>query len=214
VHPKSSVTNNFRFPGQYYDQETGLHYNYYRYYDPRTGRYLTPDPIGLVGGINPFAYSDNNPTLWIDPFGLARYRVYWHLKTASLFGMSAGKIEGLVISMDKSKEGLHNAIEFEGWLGGVSVGLPIGATFSNTEIFEDSCEEPDVRRVQGWSWLLSGAAAFYREGISGGGYQFGVLRGTKEDPSKAEGYDFAVDYLGGYIWTKGPIRSVQYPQLY
>jgi len=41
VHPKSSVVNNFRFPGQYYDQETGLHYNYHRYYDSRTGRYLT-----------------------------------------------------------------------------------------------------------------------------------------------------------------------------
>jgi len=46
VHPQSKVVNNFRFPGQYYDEETGLHYNYHRYYDPRTGRYLTPDPIG------------------------------------------------------------------------------------------------------------------------------------------------------------------------
>ena len=81
VHSKSSVANNFRFPGQYYDQETGLHYNYHRYYDPTTGRYLTADPIGLQGGMNLFAYSDNNPTRWMDPLGLARYRVYWHLKT-------------------------------------------------------------------------------------------------------------------------------------
>jgi len=44
INPNSSVVNNFRFLGQYYDQETGLHYNYHRYYDPRTGRYLTPDP--------------------------------------------------------------------------------------------------------------------------------------------------------------------------
>ncbi len=60
-----------RFPGQYYDQETGLHYNYYRYYDPTTGRYVTPDPIGLVGGINLFVYVRNDPTNNIDPLGLA-----------------------------------------------------------------------------------------------------------------------------------------------
>jgi RHS repeat-associated protein len=70
VHPHSTVENNFRLPGQYYDEETGLHYNYHRYCDPRTGRYLTPDPIGLVGGINLFAYTDNNPVNQIDPFGL------------------------------------------------------------------------------------------------------------------------------------------------
>ena len=61
---------NFRFPGQYYDQETGLHYNYHRYYDPNTGRYLTPDPIGLDGGINLFLYSRNNPINKIDIYGL------------------------------------------------------------------------------------------------------------------------------------------------
>ena len=66
----SSVTNQFRFAGQYYDEETGLHYNYHRYYDPKTGRYLTPDPIGLLGGINPFIYAYANPTNLIDPLGL------------------------------------------------------------------------------------------------------------------------------------------------
>jgi len=58
------------YPGQYYDQETGLHYNYFRYYNPQTGRYITPDPIGLEGGINLFAYVANNPVNWVDPEGL------------------------------------------------------------------------------------------------------------------------------------------------
>jgi RHS repeat-associated protein len=66
----SKVVNNFRFPGQYYDQETGLHYNWHRDYDPGTGRYLTPDPLGLAGGLNLFPYVDNNPLNIHDPSGL------------------------------------------------------------------------------------------------------------------------------------------------
>ncbi|MMG18754.1 RHS repeat protein, partial [Salmonella enterica subsp. enterica] len=58
-----------RLPGQYFDDETGLHYNLFRYYAPECGRFVSQDPIGLRGGLNLYAYCPN-PLTWIDPLGL------------------------------------------------------------------------------------------------------------------------------------------------
>lgn len=65
-----TVQSNLRFPGQYFDSETGLHYNFHRYYDPTTGRYISSDPIGLAGGMNLYSYTQNNPINAVDPRGL------------------------------------------------------------------------------------------------------------------------------------------------
>jgi RHS repeat-associated protein len=69
--PVADVDCPVRFPGQWFDAETGLHYNRFRYYDPETGRYISPDPIGFLGNLNLFAYGPNT-TGWCDPYGLAK----------------------------------------------------------------------------------------------------------------------------------------------
>ena len=85
---------NLRFQGQYLDRDTGLHYNTFRYYDPDIGRFISPDPIGLEGGINLGSYSPN-PTSWIDPWG-------WCVQQ----NRAAGKVwEGQVTAAAKGKYG-------------------------------------------------------------------------------------------------------------
>ncbi|GAC1421133.1 MAG: hypothetical protein NVSMB6_22800 [Burkholderiaceae bacterium] len=70
---------NLRLPGQVYDAETGLHQNYYRDYDPQLGRYITPDPMGIEGGINPYSYVSNNPLTNVDALGLFQRDIHYYM---------------------------------------------------------------------------------------------------------------------------------------
>ncbi|WP_437593191.1 RHS repeat-associated core domain-containing protein [Sorangium sp. So ce1000] len=88
-----------RFPGQYADKETGLHYNGHRVYDPETGEYLSPEPIGIEGSLKPYAYVDNYPTDWVDVDGLLRCVITRRNGTQ------------VVRSSGGSEESLHPAIE-------------------------------------------------------------------------------------------------------
>jgi RHS repeat-associated protein len=70
TQPTGTLTYNHRFPGQYFDRETGLHHNGFRDYHPTTGRYIESDPLGLAAGLNTYAYVNSNPLRFIDPSGL------------------------------------------------------------------------------------------------------------------------------------------------
>jgi RHS repeat-associated protein len=85
-NPTGPVGFNLRFPGQFADGETGLNYNYFRDYDPTTGRYIESDPIGLGGGINTYAYAGGNPVLRSDPRG-----EFWPALLAFGFAMLAAE---------------------------------------------------------------------------------------------------------------------------
>jgi RHS repeat-associated protein len=80
---------NLRFPGQYFDKETNTHYNYFRDYDPATGRYVSADPIGLAGGsMSLYTYVDGNPISYTDPKGL--FRMYGNWGGANWSGGQSG----------------------------------------------------------------------------------------------------------------------------
>ncbi len=72
-----STEVSLRFPGQYHDRESGLFYNHHRDYDPKLGRYVQSDPIGLKGGVNRYAYVSGDPVNWVDPNGMKQCWYTW-----------------------------------------------------------------------------------------------------------------------------------------
>ncbi|HHK4832360.1 TPA: RHS repeat domain-containing protein, partial [Pseudomonas aeruginosa] len=112
---QGSTQVNLRFSGQYYDAESGLHYNYFRDYDPETGRYVESDPIGLEGGINTYGYVNANPINQTDWRGTVPDQIC--LAACITVGTVTGGYVGTVVG------GLA------GGAGGTLV-LPIGGTIS------------------------------------------------------------------------------------
>ncbi|WP_175959143.1 RHS repeat-associated core domain-containing protein [Burkholderia pyrrocinia] len=91
---QNETEQRLRFQGQYCDSETGLHYCRYRYYDPSCGHFISPDPIGLLGGTNVHRYSPN-PIAWTDPLGLALHLVQHNYGDLPDYDEIAGYLSGM-----------------------------------------------------------------------------------------------------------------------
>jgi RHS repeat-associated protein len=110
---------NLRFAGQYEDSETGWHYNWHRFYDPESGRYLTPDPIGLRGGDNAFGYAAGDPFGAVDPNGLAVYLTGHQV----LRGFDSWHAALLLIPDDQSAFANREGFRFGGPNDGIANGM-------------------------------------------------------------------------------------------
>ena len=97
-----TVEFNFRLPGQYFDSETGLHYNYFRTYNPQTGKYISSDPIGLDGGTNTYGYVDANPLNATDELGL----MWQYVLPTAVGGVAGGIIGGWADGVAGIKKGV------------------------------------------------------------------------------------------------------------
>ena len=171
---KASITSqgptfNLRFPGQYYDAETGLHYNWHRYYDPGTGRYITSDPIGLAGGINTYTYVKNNPVHSIDPTGLIEWTGTFRLASVSFPA-------GVGIGYFNLQSKCVNGIEATANLFFIGAAVSIGPKFSSLSGSEGSISfEDNLDQVQ--PWVLEGTAGILSAGAQvGKGLSFGKTR--------------------------------------
>ena len=89
-----SYTLNLRYPGQYFDAESGLHYNYFRDYEPATGRYIESDPIGLAGGTSTYGYVGGSPLSAIDPFGRNATTLTWGIRLLPLAPLALPAMAG------------------------------------------------------------------------------------------------------------------------
>jgi len=106
----STVEQNLRYPGQYFDAETGLHYNYFRDYDPSIGRYLESDPIGLADGPSLYAYVSGNPIENYDSFGLNKSDKWYGFNNRDFrdWAHQQKQDQGIPANKNYSKEDLEN----------------------------------------------------------------------------------------------------------
>jgi RHS repeat-associated protein len=139
-----AFTYNVRFPGQYFDQETGKHYNYLRDYDPGIGRYAQSDPIGLRGGVNTYGYVGGNPLRSVDPFGL-EITGEWDL---SGFKASISDWEYKGLTADLKRKGMQDQL---GWFHF----LVSGSLAARVKCKETNDDCPKKAR----EWTISGTVA-------------------------------------------------------
>ncbi len=164
---QSRISMNLRFPGQYYDVETGTHYNFHRDYRPNAGRYVQSDPIGLGGGVNMYSYVDSGPVSQIDPTGLVR----WSAQTIGgargfLYAFTGG---AEVMRFSSTCQNGNSCVVYTAVVVvGVGIGTPIGITMDiRGTTYIDGFSEPSPSSIGGVA-VKQGCQAVIGRGVVSG----------------------------------------------
>lgn len=187
-----------RFPGQYFDQETATAYNYFRTYSPNTGRYTQSDPIGLNGGTNTFAYTENQPISFTDPRGLVKWSGNM-TAAAGIAGLGAG---GFFFDLtSECKCGIR--IRIKGYASTVAAGLGMTYTGSRaaaefTDVFP--CPKDNIANGPAGAFGVSSVGGVH--GRSWGGMRMGSLKSSPSVTKDVAGLDLSAGiYLGWSVVT-------------
>jgi RHS repeat-associated protein len=204
----AEVTFNLRYPGQYFDKESGLHYNWMRSYSPNNGRYTQADPIGLQGGWNKFSYVDSNPLSHTDPKGLVK----WSGEMYSVIGIAGAG--GGQFWFDLKSECVNGKYAYIR-LYASALGVGLGAKFTGGASpisFDDYLSDINPEAFQGGFTMASGGIG----AILTGGYSAVRLGRNTADfsatPSPAIGFDLSIaGLLGRATLASKEIKSCNCP---
>ncbi len=175
-----------RFQGQYFDEETGLHYNRFRYYDPGVGEFITQDPIRLLGGYNNYQYV-KSPLEWIDPYGLASFKTDVDFTgSPDLYPVSGDQKNIVKIKLTGSRYRDFKAANIEADIGSTGTATPDGYTWHHVHDYDP---ETNISTMQLVKTEAHEATVPHKGSVSQFETTHGVKYESKEAKVVAESYN-------------------------
>ncbi|WP_235567226.1 RHS repeat-associated core domain-containing protein [Lysobacter sp. Root604] len=191
-----------RFPGQRYDSASGLNYNYFRDYEPNTGRYRTSDPIGLKDGLATYSYVDSSPLLATDPYGLAKWTGFMAIGFVTI--PTPGASRHLNMGLHAASLSLiSGCVRGQKWMVQIAVvgagaapskGITKRGSFSGTTVSLDDGNPNGIS-----PYAFNGPFTYYGAGIKV--YSFMATLAVGDAYGSAEGWGATTDYFGAWLLT-------------
>ncbi len=204
VQPGATVVNNLRFPGQYFDAETGRHQNYFRDYQAQVGRYTRRDPVGLQAGPNEFIYADGRPLKFADPLGLTANDFAWSITEGGFTGHAlilGGSATGGVVINLKTGE----ACQFVMFCARPGVGILASVGGKQSVQMGPRCGKD----LTGWNVQSAGDVA---TPAGGPGVSLGLQRGGFNSLGFAVGPNYGLGFSIGidFCWMQVASRACKF----